>query len=403
MLTIAESGRLWQERAMTTLMTLLRFYYPKDATNPRDKIYGLLGLVREWGKSEPVTPNYSISVRRLFEEVALCSIVATNTLEFLTFKAERVLEKAQFYDDISTIQQGGKPPVTWNFSSWAPDWTKISDRDYEGPVAERINRALVFNACGGRPALLPKPLFTAYPHVLTSSAVLTVSAYRIGKVKNYEENPMKYIMPFTMHQSMGIDKNQDFPLPLYPTKSLKGPYVAGGTLYDAICRAICGDTFFASASTSAGRIGSTAMFRRATVEDVESVKLWRKWMHTNKPAVTGSIHPRPEDFTSQELYQRVSEADRAIRSVGFLRRFVELESGHVGMTADASGNDEVMIFMGAKTPFTVKYLGEMMIKDVGMKRIYVLAGECYLVGAMDGGLVEEMEKQGKQPEEVYLI
>ncbi|KAH7347015.1 heterokaryon incompatibility protein-domain-containing protein, partial [Pyrenochaeta sp. MPI-SDFR-AT-0127] len=51
-LTIAESGRLWQERAMTTLMTLLRFYYPKDATDPRDKVYGLLGLVREWGKSQ---------------------------------------------------------------------------------------------------------------------------------------------------------------------------------------------------------------------------------------------------------------------------------------------------------------------------------------------------------------
>ncbi|KAH7397136.1 heterokaryon incompatibility protein-domain-containing protein [Pyrenochaeta sp. MPI-SDFR-AT-0127] len=403
-LTIAESGRLWQERAMTTLITLLRFYYPKDATNPRDKIYGLLGLVREWGRSEPISPNYSISVRRLFEEVALCSIVATNTLECLTFKAERILEKAQFYDDIATIQQGGKPPVTWNLSSWAPDWTKISDRDYERPVAERINRALVFNACGGRPALLPKPLFTACPHILTSSAVLTVSAYRIGKVKNYEGNSMKYMMPFTIHQSMGIDTNQEFPLPLHPTKSLKRPYVAGGTRYDAICRAICGDTFFTSASTSsASRFGNATMFRRTTVEDVESVKLWRKWMHTNKPAVTGSIHPLLKDFTSQESYERVSEADRAIRSVGFLRRFVELDSGHVGMTADASADDEVMIFMGAKTPFTVKYLREMMIKDVGMRKIYVLAGECYLVGAMDGGLADEMEKQGKQPEEVYII
>ena len=73
------------------------------------------------------------------------------------------------------------------------------------------------------------------------------------------------------------------------------------------------------------------------------------------------------------------------------------------MAADARGEDEVVIFMGARTPFAVRCLGWIVIKDVGLKRVYVLAGECYLVGGMDGELVEEMEKQGNKPEEIYLI
>ncbi|KAF2786516.1 HET-domain-containing protein, partial [Melanomma pulvis-pyrius CBS 109.77] len=83
MQTIVESGRLWRENADTTLMTLLRLYYPKDATDARDKIYGLLGLVRDWGNDGPITPDYTVSGTTLYQKVALHSISVTRSLEFL--------------------------------------------------------------------------------------------------------------------------------------------------------------------------------------------------------------------------------------------------------------------------------------------------------------------------------
>ncbi|KAF2786517.1 hypothetical protein K505DRAFT_330306 [Melanomma pulvis-pyrius CBS 109.77] len=209
-------------------------------------------------------------------------------------------------------------------------------------------------------------------------------------------------MPFVIHAGDMIHV-EEFPLQMRPNKKALRPYVGGGTLYEATCRAVCGNLFFASdsSSTSASLAGSKAMFRRATEHDIKSVKLWRKWLHRGKTSEYGSYAPPdPKDFDNQDVYARVVEANRAIRSVGLLRRFVELDSGYVGMAAGAIEGDEVVVVMGARTPFAVRRVGELKIDGGEKKMAYVVVGECYLVGGMDGELMGSMEKG---EEEMYLL
>ena len=431
--TIIESGNLWRDKSPATLMTLLRLYYPKDATDPRDKIYGLLGLVREWG-SEQIQPDYTISHDRLYHKVALHSILVTKTLEFLAYKADKILEKGQHYQAIAAIGEAifyytplprnagsysrdrkkeakrkGKPaPVELPLSSWVTDWGRINDLGYEDSVSERINRALAFDASGGRPALIPQGMLYTSDPALVPSAILPVSVFRVGKVLGKQEGGGDYSNQFCIHDNYPIKIDEDyFPLPMNSNKHLAQAYrPGGGTRYDAICRAICGDVFFNTSSSSADTIqaGSGAMFRRATKDDIKSVRLWRKWMHRGKTSEYGGYAPPDlKDFDDQEVYARVVEANRAIRSVGLLRRFVEVDSGHVGMVADAYQGDEIVVIMGARTAFAIREVGELNIGEIGKKMVHMIVGECYLVGDMDGQLVEKMEKEGKKPEEMYVV
>jgi hypothetical protein len=89
MLTIVESGNLWRKKESITLLTLLRLYYTKEATDARDKVYGLLGLVTDWGNSAAIAPSYTIAASELYQEVALRSIEASGSLAILSFRTER--------------------------------------------------------------------------------------------------------------------------------------------------------------------------------------------------------------------------------------------------------------------------------------------------------------------------
>ena len=426
-LTIVESESLWRQKSNTNLMTLLRLYYSKEATDPRDKIYGLLGLVRDWGHIKPITPDYSVSVAQLYQETAMRSIAVTKKFECLTYRADSEVSRnaMQFNELVQNVKMGlayynqlppeadymqkylkeevmkkGKPdPIEIPFSSWAPNWAKINEIPYATSVTDRMNRALAFDACGGRSASEPRMLYTASP-VLSRSAVLTASAMRVGKVGQFSHNMRAgrgtTMMPFLVN-SMATISEKEFPLPLNPDEEDMEPYVAGGTRYEALCRAVCGDTFFASHSNSAGRNG-VSMFRRATVDDLESIRLWRKWLFKSKHKSAGYKPPNPEDFEDQDDYQRALEANRAIRSIGVQRRFIVLDSGHVGMAPLAMAEDVIVILMGASTPVVLRPLGDIEVEEVGIQTLWIVVGECYLVGAMDGELLEQVEKQGKQLE-----
>ena|SRR6186713_1768932 len=125
----------------------------------------------------------------------------------------------------------------------------------------------------------------------------------------------------------------------------------------------------------------------------------------SKPKLTpNGVHlPKVKDFDDPVLYNELSEAHRAIRSVGLQRRYVELDSGHVGMAPDAIPDDDVMILMGARTPFVLRKVTEVNIDGVGKKMVWVVIRECYLIGGMDGELVEEKLGVGHEPEEIYLV
>ena len=79
-----------------------------QATNPRDSIYGLLGVV-----NIPVCPNYTKSVGRIFSEVARLAVSNAGLLE-------HTLEWSGITESESSQR------TVWALPSWVPEWNDLA-------------------------------------------------------------------------------------------------------------------------------------------------------------------------------------------------------------------------------------------------------------------------------------
>jgi len=409
MLTIVEVANLWRKKENITLLTLLRLYYSKDATDARDKVYGLLSLVTDWGQSRAIAPNYTLRTSELYQEVALRSIEASRSLEILSFHTKgnyqklfkilpRIKECVLYHKVLrptesnsekymqNTLREKYKSapdPIELDMPTWTPDWETINEGSKAGTL-ECINRALIFDACASRPAP-PSPIRYTSSSVLTRTRVLTLSALRLGTVHG---DNFKYFMAFGANRASAVRLDR-VPLPSNPD-DLDQPYVAGGTEYDAVWRTLCGDSFFAGSHSSAGLEGH-AMFRRTAPDDKGAVQAWRRWVVRQKTRSGVRGGPATKDFSTPEEHAIVTEADRALRSVGLQQQYFKTDTGYMGMGCGALAGDEVFVLLGSRTPYLLRSLGDIGVEGLGATRLYALVGEAYVHGVMDGELAKKSE------------
>lgn len=64
-----------------------------------------------------------------------------------------------------------------------------------------------------------------------------------------------------------------------------------------------------------------------------------------------------------------------------------MKEGYIGLAEYAREDDEIMVLMGAKIPFVLRNAGSLGIEGIGKKSVYVVIGECYLIGCMVGEIV----------------
>ncbi|KAF5692875.1 heterokaryon incompatibility protein [Fusarium denticulatum] len=85
------------------LVPLLEATRNRRCKEPRDRIYGLLGLVHHWRFTEPITPDYSLSVEELYITATWKAMIETQTTLLLAYN---------------------RPRKTLNLPSWVPDWSR---------------------------------------------------------------------------------------------------------------------------------------------------------------------------------------------------------------------------------------------------------------------------------------
>jgi hypothetical protein len=427
--TIYQNRKSWRETSDLRLTTLLHSYFMKRATDPRDKIYGLLGLVSKWGQSDPVVPNYNITPRQLFERVAHHWIDIDSNLEFLYFRSEHMIAKS----DLSS-QNKSSGQIQFTQSSWAPDWSNLSGSYSIQAIVDRIGRARVFAAdrCASATRHTRQYLVTVSP-VMTEASVLPVASYPVGHVQDRtewlakgkgirglkltpNENSSFDLLGDELFQRQFPDRPREYLRDQYsgPTSELKYNKYTNeiGTRYDALCRAMIADSMINHESTSAGS-KEISSFRRATQEDVESVQLWRNWLsRERKSSIDGHAPPTTHEFADKKTFDRVLAADGAVRSALTDRRVVYLDTGHVGIAPRfAQPHDVVMVFEGATTPFMVRAFGSVKIhglpnvngSPLEPQHIWAVVGECYIIGIMDGEVIDYYRRAGKDSETIYLV
>lgn len=85
------------------LVPLLEATRNRSCKEPRDRIYGLLGLVHNWRFTEPITPDYALSIEELYITATWKAMIETQTTLLLAYN---------------------RPNKTLNLPSWVPDWSR---------------------------------------------------------------------------------------------------------------------------------------------------------------------------------------------------------------------------------------------------------------------------------------
>lgn len=98
-----------------SLMQLRGTFNMQKATDNRDLVFGLLGLVNDWGDIAPVVADYSQSPVQVFSEVALAMIKKSRNL--------------------GVLEGGRSPERDDSFPSWLPDWL-VSSMDIYNSMSQ---------------------------------------------------------------------------------------------------------------------------------------------------------------------------------------------------------------------------------------------------------------------------
>ncbi|KAH7327084.1 hypothetical protein BKA65DRAFT_509902 [Rhexocercosporidium sp. MPI-PUGE-AT-0058] len=130
----------WQNFETTTLLSLLWQFSNRKASDDRDKVYALLGLVTEIGDSSSpiISPDYSLDTVRVFKNTVLGIIDSTGSLSILM-------------GDLGRKNRQDLP-------SWAVDWSATSD-DVD---RRRAKDTEMYNASSGKTVRTQRNLDVSY-------------------------------------------------------------------------------------------------------------------------------------------------------------------------------------------------------------------------------------------------
>jgi hypothetical protein len=338
----------------TRLYQLLRSLHVNNkmqATEPCDRIWGMLGLAVD-AKQLP-KPDYEMK-----DQIGL---IYTET-------AKAIIEKDGL--DLLALSQF---PKALNLPSWVPDWTANLDPPFAAPLDDCVNQFAASKNC-------PLKLLSA-----TDFGILGLTGFYVDQIErlgaewhvdvtemesaSYHEKWLALLAEVEGFCSDSRIKNKD----IYPSNARRE---------EAKWRVPIGD------------IQYTAVFD-ATRADPSYAEAYRDCMFEI------DFLRRSRSMGSDEFYRRQRAYDESLarnrggryrlsmQRVNNKRPFLS-NLGYVGMgPLSMQLGDHVVVFKGAKTPYIVRRLED---------RKYLLVGECYCDGIMDGEIVERQHE-----EDYYLL
>lgn len=320
----------------------------RRCTDPRDKVYGLLGLASDIATTRI---DYSLPVAEIYQQCVVDSMQTTGSLAILNLRR--------------SFRQ------TRGLASWATNWMIEQHTDpYEVATEARIpEQSGLFSTGSFAPAQI------AY--------VGTQKLLCAGKV--YDE----VLAVFSTATTAESDALTDTMSKWYTEVKPNEPYVAGGSRHDAFCRTICED--ISCSNPDQGHLPYQ------TVDDLFEMN--RSYVRLKPETKISSFTEAWRSFQATE-YDHHRRATRLVdfsadpvRSYYVLvrltcagKRMFVTKKGYIGLGHSVvQPGDHVAILIGAERPFVVRPVHS------GRERTeYTLHGSCYVHGIMDGEAVEQL-------------
>ncbi|KAM6514257.1 hypothetical protein FALCPG4_015412 [Fusarium falciforme] len=357
----SERGQLNEYSGLLDLLLDTRQF---QCTNPRDKIYGLMGIVRQNVNDEHLNPDYSFSVEQVYRNFVIWEIFANNNLRVLGCGSEKESES--------------------NFPSWVPDFMRLSPQQH----LLRRGRRLDYNA----------GLDTKIQVKLSDdSLVLQVKGIVADRI--HTVGTKEAVTGFALHlprklEDRKCESKQNalwFQELIQKKKWLDEAIVIYGEAYQRLAsngRPFIGDGHKKKLMTPATKLADRdappglESFCRALIFNVDEFERPAAPVYTDMVAAFGILVGKSmrveESYVAKWLpYAQLAERSLVRGAVG--RRFAGTNEGLVGWVPQGTRRgDMVVVLYGSRVPFVLRKVGEGK---------YNLVGECYIHGLMAGEAV----------------
>jgi hypothetical protein len=360
-----------------SLWTALGVTRSRFATDDRDRVFGVLGLVDSWMK-DPIVPNYRAKTEEIYTLATLDEVLATNSLLPLHLP----------------LQKDVYPGVP----SWVIDWTAGSN------VSLRLN---VYQ-------WTQTHYLQFYVSHKQPSHVVARDNNRVLEVKGRRCDRVALVGPTCKH---GLPKDKRsiycqwfklFELDSNPSR----PYKTGEPYFDAFWKCLCWDLVL-----SVDGPAEKAHFRRSkgTTDSYEAFVAFApvspysvfhpEGLSPDDREAAVHFDPRFDIRQYAEPREHTSEAfitEQLIGGITLNTTMFMTESGYLGLgPAETQVGDEVWCLFGSWMPFVLRPTGKTreVVAGEREKPLYSVLGICYVHGAMDG---EAADDENLPIQTVYL-
>ncbi|OTB02997.1 hypothetical protein M426DRAFT_264004 [Hypoxylon sp. CI-4A] len=328
----------------------------RQGTNPRDKVFGILGLVDDIPKE---IIDYRKSVADIYLLTALECIKSSGNLDVLT----HVLPKRSIHE-----KSKAGDPVSHHLPSWVPDWNDHRPDDFLRLDALRVRQSYtkLFNACRHNTQARPER---------PSPTSLRLQGYFCDQISQTGDT---FVTKVTMHVEYFLDWRKMVKADEEPER----PYISGSTIMDAFWRTICLNTSIT---------GEKADVNTRRIHDIWwwKVLLETKYAHIRKQA-------RIPDKPALRLF-----GSHACQ-VSYGRKLFISKKGYIGLAPEgAQEGDEIWVLDGGRLPLILRRL-DTKPGDTSEPK-YTFVGGSYVHGIMEGEFVEASMKKGELPRPVVLV
>jgi hypothetical protein len=308
------------------LLDILRQSHSLQCTDPRDKLYGILGLPSDIHEGELV-PDYGRSCQEVYIEVAKLCI--------------------QKYHSLAVLCCMRKPKSLSGLPFWVPDWNTISAT---GEILG-FRPSEKYSAAG---TTIPSFKFSADDLILNTSGKSVDIIQRLGSA-----------------MTEGIDQlGLEQVLHEWEVHARTASPYHIGEIYPAIFLRV----LIADGQT---RGNDSDQARQQLYKSYDNLRTRNRLM-ANLATRNDPWEPIAE---MSIVNARALEFEAMFRAVSSGRRFAITERGLLGLVvSDAQVGDRICVFQGAQVPFVLRQRPNC--------ELYNLVGECYFQGWMDGSCFE---------------
>jgi hypothetical protein len=339
------------QQEQLSLHVALRFFYNRLASDPRDKVYALLGLLSS--SERLLEADYTLSAAAVYEEVAIAILNREKGLSVL----------------IDIDELAGDVPDT---PSWAPDWTTST--------VFGLNIWDFYKAAGSTPTLARR----CSPHTLKLQGLIVdnVTAvvpnrYEEGEDAEDDELLEAYRQLVSWETLADVKANPD------------APYPSGGTRREAFWQTIL-------MGVNAARmrrltVSSPAILGANDDDDGDDISYgnWRAWLETYAQTPQAL---RPAFLAAASRIPGIRAFSDVVVMHPAARWFFVTEEGYMGLGPwDMEDGDVLVILAGGKMPFVLRELNKDCDVCNEDQWCYRLMGFAYAHGVMDGEMVSGIE------------